>query len=326
MSDEVNNQGTEVSNAGATTPSVEASQGAPQGEKTETAPLGEGASAASAEGAGQAAPPAYSPNYKYKLDGQEKEFDEWLRPVIKDAETEAKIRDLVTSHHGIKSVASHRDKLISKFDTVNKEYEGVRGGLDRLREHVANGDFDAFFDETKIPLEKVWQWFEQKLQYKDLSSEQKQLYDERVRLRRENSGLTKEKSSVESQMSMVMARTANMELDMALRNSEAINAIKDFDARNGEGSFKQEVIDRAAYAEMAHGKTLSVEEAIKAVLRLAGTGNGNSPDPTSNVIVNRQTKPVIPSVSGTGASPVKKRPQNLKELRADIERRLSSRV
>ena len=39
---------------------------------------------------------AYNPNYKFSVMDKEHEIDEWLRPVIKDAEMEKKVKDLYT--------------------------------------------------------------------------------------------------------------------------------------------------------------------------------------------------------------------------------------
>src|SRR5574338_786965 len=55
-------------------------------------------------------PPAFTPNYKYRAALQEKEIEEFWRPLIKDAESEKRVKDALTRLDGFDLVKSSRDK------------------------------------------------------------------------------------------------------------------------------------------------------------------------------------------------------------------------
>src|SRR5688500_3044500 len=45
--------------------------------------------------------PQYTPNYKFKVMDEEKEFDDFLKGAIKTKEDEEKLRDIVTKAYGL---------------------------------------------------------------------------------------------------------------------------------------------------------------------------------------------------------------------------------
>jgi hypothetical protein len=68
------------------------------------------------EGGGDSIPPVYTPNTKFKVMDKEHEFDAWLAPHIKDAETEKKAKELYEKAYGL-------DYVKPKYEASQKELE-----------------------------------------------------------------------------------------------------------------------------------------------------------------------------------------------------------
>lgn len=272
--------------------------------------------------------PAYQPNYKFKAYDKEHEMDEWTRALIKDKETEEKFRSLYAKGHGIEEMKGKLEKYRNDYQKVNEDFTGTQAGLDRLKGHVSNGDFDAFFKETNIPLGKVWEWVEHKIKYNELSQEDKRRYDEAIQVKRQNMDLANKANSTDTKYQEVLSRQKQIEMKYALSEPETKQLQQSFDERIGrDGAFQEFVAEQGYLIEQSTGKDCPVEVAVKRAIAILGNTPGGLSQPTQAVtqVVPPGPKPVIPNIKGGSVAPVKKRPQNLKEMRADIAQRMASR-
>lgn len=268
--------------------------------------------------------PAYTPNFKYKAYDKEGEFDEFLRSVIKDKKTEEKIRDLYTRAEGLSEMKPRHEKTVGELARLRDEYNPIKQGIETLKQHVANKDFDAFFRDVNIPSEWVMQWVAQKLQYENLSPEDKKRYDDAIELRRQNSQLMKEREEFGTQAQNYQSQLKEFELNAILQAPETNQFMQEFDARQGKvGAFRQFVAQHAYATEMATGRDVSAKEAVDAVMALIGRPAA-APAAVQPAAQETQTqpKPVIPNIKSRGGSPVKKHAKTLDELRAYAQERI----
>ncbi len=282
-------------------------------------------SASPAEDGAMAEVPAYTPDFKFKAYGEEGEIEENFRQYIKDKQSEESFKKLYSKAHAFEKTRERFDKVRSEFQNASTEVESYKTGLNELRAHVKNKDFEAFFKKLNVPMSTVWEWVNDRVNYQDLSPEQKMHYDEAMRLRRENFELQNQNRSTGDSHSQTMTRLANMELDLALSRPDVSGAQEAFDAKHGKGAFRDFVIDRGDIIERRTGRDSSPEEAIKDALKWLDFGpNQGTTSPNQPLVAQSSNKPVIPNLKGGGAAPVKKKPQSLKELREQIALRQSA--
>jgi hypothetical protein len=277
---------------------------------------------ASAAANANAAPAPFTPNYKFKSGEVEGEVDEFLRPIIKDADTEAKIKDLYTKAFGLDKVKTRLTGEVEswkgKATEVTEKYGKLSESLSALSHHINRGDFDSFFGALKIPEAKVYQWLQKKLQEQDMTPEQRSdLQRQREEgnklylLERQNQELMQRQEQFQAQQNQVM-------LDQTLSSPEIASIAQDFDARVGvPGTFRQEVIKRGITLYHLHGRdphevVADLMGTIGKVFTPAAGATGLQANTQAAV---PQKPPVIPNVQGKSSSPVKTAPKSIKELR-----------
>lgn len=317
------NQTTATNVPAASTPAT-----APASTTTPPAQTAQALSTTEAQQTTPAAPKVYSPNYKFKVFGEEKEFDEFIRPLVKDEDSEKKIRDLYAKAHGLEPLKSRLNSELettkNSYKEVNEKYTGLSKSLAELSHFVSTDNFDAFFKTLQIPEAKVFAWIQRKIQERELPPEQqaelkrgREYQDHLFRLQRENEELHLQLQGSSVQQNEVF-------LDNTLASQKYSSIAQDFDARVGTpGAFKMEIIKRGALLAQITGKDLPVEDVITDYMNSYGkilSPMNTSAVPQANTPIGTQTPgqrpPVIPHVQGQGSAPVKKAPRNLQELRA----------
>jgi hypothetical protein len=266
----------------------------------------------------QTTPQVYTPNYKYKVHDQEKEFDELLRPIVKDAESEKKIREMHEKLFGFEVIKPKYEARTQELETIKKEYLPLKEGITQLKEYVAADDYDSFFQGVNIPEKKIMEWVAKKLQYQGLPPEEKARYDREVQLTRENAELKKASQGLQSESQQARTAARTVELDTALQSPEVNAVMQAFDSQVGKvGAFRDEVILRAQALYFQTGKDVTAKEAVESLLKLRGAPNQVQTTPANPATPQpQQTKPAaIPNIKSRGGSPVKKNPTSFEELR-----------
>jgi hypothetical protein len=268
------------------------------------------------EGAGMettpdpAALPVYSPNFKFKVMDKEHEFDEFLRPAIKDSETEKKIRELYEKAYGLDVVKPRFNETREKLKSVETTHGQVMSSIAELREHYQRGDFDSFFQALKIPQEKILQWVLDKANYQELPPEQKRIFDDRRSADQRAWEAEKRAQALEQRIQEQTTQAKGYALQVALEKPDVKSFVETFDQRAGRpGAFIEAVVETGDYAWHARNEDLSPEQAIQAVMARYGSfvqaqsqapqaGNPAQPQTTPT-----KAPPVIPNVGGRTASP-----------------------
>lgn len=314
--------------AGATSTQTE-SQG---GEQSQTENAGQ-QQAAGGEGT-QVVPPAYTPNFKFKVLDKELEIDEQFRGLIKDADSEKKVREIFEKAHGLDHVKADRQTIRQELQTVKQEFGNLNESIETLSHFVRTDNLQSFFDALKIPEDKVLRYAYQRLQYREMTPEQRAQIDGQSQAQRDAYFLQKENESLlktSAQTTEAMRRT---ELDTHIAQPQVASVAQAFDARVGKpGAFMEEVINRGKYHWFANQKDISVADAVAEVMNLIGGAPASAPQVPQNGLLNpsgqqagagqtpgqiqqqQQAKPVIPNIRGNGNSPAKKIPRSIADLR-----------
>lgn len=279
-----------------------------------------------------ATPPAYQANYKYKAFGKERELPEQFRSLIKDEATEKQVKEVFTR-------ADAFDDMKSRVENSSKEFQGLlqtHQTLDKDVKRVMNfrnqGDYDNFFAALKISDNDVFNWVQNKLAaMKDPT--QLQQYNQQVQQRADLLQQQESYTNLQQNYNTQAVQARTMQLDMVLSRPDVTSTATAWDSKVGQiGAFRNLVIQEAAnHWYMSGQKTdLSVEQAVDQVLKKFGkfvetqpqaSSNGHSPAATAGAPqaptapVAPQAKPVIPNIQGKGATPVKRVPKSLDELR-----------
>ncbi len=260
----------------------------------------------------------YQPNFKFKVHDKEFEIDEWMRGVITNKEMEQKARELYEKAYGLDVIKPKLQKTREEKEALQSEYGTVQEGLNELRRHVKNRDFDEFFKSVNIPKEWVYEWAVKQAKYQTLPQDEKQRYDQEVELRRRNAELEKGTETYETKYRELAAQQKRMEVDSVLSRPQITEVVREFDSRAGrEGAFREYLAIQAVTLEQVTGRPVSAEEAVNFALMVRSPGGQPAGAPAvGNANPNNVAKPIIPNIKSRGGSPVRKAPTSIDDLRA----------
>lgn len=277
-------------------------------------------------------PPEYQPNYKFKANRKEMEFDETFKGLVKDAETEKKIREWHEKYHGFDNLKQQHEEIYGKYSELNGRHTALDQTLTELSHHVQNNDFDSFFDRLKIPKAQIFAWVKKTLDEAALPPEQQQMLQQQRQVQQQNHQLYSEHQRVMNELQNERTSAKVAQLEMGLQQPRVSQFAQDFDAKFGtEGQFKSKVINAAIVHYQVHKQELTPQQAIDQVMQeyawisqnpaapeANGGASANSMTPASQQNQKQQMakpKTTIPAVNGSGASVVKQKPTSIEDLR-----------
>jgi hypothetical protein len=279
------------------------------------------------------APNPFTPNYKFKVLDKEHEIDPLFQTLIKDPDTEKKIKELHEKAFGLDSVKVDRQLLKEKIEKhyapLEQQLTGMTKQIAQIDHMIENNDFDNFFKSLQIPEQTILEWAVKKAQLMDLTPQEQAAYNQQVQERNQLYNLQQQNADFQEQIftQQVQARTA--QLSQELSKPEVLNVVSAYDSRAGmPGAFKAEVIKRGQF--YAHqGVDAPVDQVVKELLMLVGPqapqANGIQQTVDNNAGIGGQAsqqqnpiqKPhVIPNVGAQGTSPAKRVVRSLDEIRA----------
>jgi hypothetical protein len=270
---------------------------------------------------------AYVPNYKYKVAGQEKELDEFWRPLLKDADSEARVKKTMSQVEAFDFMRERKEHFEKNFSNLTGDYDNLAGAVDRFDKSVAADDLSSAFRIAGIKKEAVYKWVAQQLQYDELPPEQRQQIEAAEASRMQKFDYEDKITRMEKQYQTQAVQTRTMQLDMALLKPEVANFAQSWDQSAEPGfTFRDTVAAEARRVYFETGQDLSPEQAVTMVMnrfgRFVSAGNAASPASQTPAVAAPRVAtppPVIPNVGGKAASPIKKVPKSIEDLKA-IER------
>lgn len=277
----------------------------------------------SAAAPGRAQASTYSPNFKFKVLDQEREFDEWIRPVVKDAESEKRVRDILERAYGIDAVKADRAKIRESFQTLQQEKAQVESSLTMLSQMVRAKD-PRFFKAAQIPDEFVLEAAHRILKEREMPPEQRMELQRQREIEERYQAAVSENQHLMHQFQQNAAQTRTLELQTTLQSPEVSTIVSTFDAKVGAGAFRAEVIRRGQWYWATQQVDKPVQELVQEVGQLAKAFIGENqgvtaaPEASANVVMPQTTptQKVIPNIEGKGVSPAKKAIKDISDLKA----------
>lgn len=276
------------------------------------------------------APPAYTPNLKFKVVDKEHEIDPLFAQVIKDADTEKKVRELHEKAYGIEWVKQDRERAKEERNQYKQAYEEHEKNIGYLSGLLTKKDFDTFAEQVKIS-EDDWLRHALKIVERRQNPQLQQQYQQQRQYEAQLQQQQAQAQHWEQNYSQVAVQAKEFELTNVLSRPEVTSAAQAFDQRFGEGAFKAEVVKRGQYHWYTSKRDVPAEQAVNEVLALIGAAQpqqqqqavapvqGQTQQPqvmSPQAVAQAQAqKPVIPNIQGRGTSPAKKVPQSLDDLR-----------
>jgi hypothetical protein len=270
----------------------------------------------------EAAP--YTPNFKVKAYDKEFEIPEEFRSLIKDADSEKKVRDIFEKAYGLDGMKERYTRTKEDFGKAQEvlgKYAEQDRTIDFLGKCVEKKDFGTYFDTLGIDRKDLQKWMLQELQTAELPPEQQAIYNRERELQKRAYALEAEnqkyKTQVESSQEEGLRKEGERrvtELTTVITSQPEISAVaKAFDARKGNGAFFELVRKTGLTAYQTEGKDLTVQEAVAQVMDLLGPGQAQAAKVAS--VAEAKAKPVLPIVEGRSLSPTAKKPNSVEDLR-----------
>jgi hypothetical protein len=279
----------------------------------------------STEPAAQVAP-EYKPDYKLKVYDEEKELDDpFLKNLIKDADSEKKVKEIAQKYLGFDTVKQRHDKTKNDFGQYYQTTQPKAEVYDQYSKLQQKGDLEGIFEFLKIPDEAIFRYAVQKAEQANLSPEQRQAIQYQRQISNQKNYLEEQNQQLQQTQSQQLSQFRAQELNWVMARPEVSSVAQAFDTRNGKGSFQNLVRDKglAHYAATNGREDLTAEQAVTEVIKLIGgfvtpTSQG-APTPGAPagqaLIQQNGAPPIIPNVTGRGTSPVKKQVRSIADLK-----------
>lgn len=273
----------------------------------------------------EAVPPQYTPNFKYKAALQEKEVDEFWRPLIKDQDSEKKVIDALQKLDGFDFVKESREKIQKQFESLQNDYIAQSEVVSRVESALERKDLTSVFRQLGVTDQDIFQWTHQKLQMLELPPEQRKAFEDAENVRQQNFEMEEKMSQFQKMYEQQAVQARTMQLDMILSRPEVSQASAGWDNLMGQvGAFRDLVIQEAQTAYYQTGEDLSAEQAVQRVMQKFGKAMQSQAlsqaapqvqSATTPQIQAPQAKPIIPNVTGKGTAPIKKVPKSIEDLK-----------
>lgn len=269
--------------------------------------------------------PEWSPNFKYKVYDEEKEIDEWLRPVVTSPEQEAALRELYEKAGGLPKI---KEKYEGLKEQVNNHYKKVEADfntqtqtVNELLGFVDKKDFGTAFKQLGIANEDVLKYALDIVKYQEMSPEQRQAYDQQQLIQQQNYELEKQNQLYQQQVQEQAVQARQVQLDAELAKPEVSSFLGEYGLQGQ--AFREEVIRQGQLAWHNEKVDLPVEQAVeRARNAVLGLGLKAMPAAPAQQQVQQvrpqavqQQKPVLPNVQSSGSSPARKQFTSLAELK-----------
>lgn len=270
----------------------------------------------------------YQANFKYKYTGKngdkwgdaEGEFDEPIKALIKSKEDEEKWKKFYSKAHGFDFVNDGREKARNELKQYQEQSSPILNYAQQATKAYKANDLDTFFEVLGVPYEKIQAHVYAKLQQQELPAEQRTLMEQNKAYQKQLTQYQEQMQSLEQNTVQAQREALYNDLQSELSKPEVSQVQQAFDARNGAGSFEEEIRQRghSIYVQQ-NGRVAKPSELVQDILTRFGLTPAQQ-QAQPNQVSGQRTLPTIPVVSGGGSSPVKKRIGTI----ADIEKEYNS--
>lgn len=272
--------------------------------------------------------PAYQPNFKFSVLKKEHEIPELYRSVVKDADSEKQVKELFEKAYGLDHVKSERAKLQDEYKTYKTQTEPILKIASQLEYHRKQGDLGGYFKTLGLSREQIFQWAVQQAEIEQLPEHQRRVYDQQQEAQLRAYQLEQQLQERDQQFQAYQVQQRQAELDFTLSKPDVSSFAQAFDQRNGEGSFRDELIQRGRMYYFSQGIDVPPEKLAQEIMtrfHLQTTSPNQTTQPVQTQPVpaqpqrTTQSVPVIPNTGASASAPVKKKVTSLEDIEREYQ-------
>lgn len=267
------------------------------------------------------ATPAYQPNFKFVAGKKEYEVPEMYRGLIKDPETEKMVKETLEKAHGIDFVKTERAKVQEEYKTYKSQTEPILQIATQLEYHRKKGDLTSYFQTLGLNKQDVWKWALQQAEIEGLPQDQKQVYDQHREAELRAYQLEQQLQQEREMRTHQALQQRHAEVESVLSAPDVASFVQSFDQRNGEGSFKEELIARGQMYWHTRQVDVAPGQLVKEIMTKYGVGQSVQAQPQVQPQVQAQQPsapkqvPVIPNTGSGHVSPAARKPQTVEDFK-----------
>ena len=278
---------------------------------------------------------AYTPNFNYKVYGEEREFPEFLQQMVKDQETEEKLRGYLSKADGFEPLKEKYDTTRTERDDFKNKYESMTGDIGKLSHFVKNDRLSAY-DMLGISQDQLLEDASKLIELREMDPQQRQEFEAQRHAQQANYDLENKMGVLEQQNQELLRQQHEFKLDQELAKPDVTAVSSHYDAKFGPGSFKNKVIHNAYIVQSQTGRDMSVEEAVQEIVgeyTQLGLNFNQAPRPSGasshgqsvEQPVAREVPKSLPNLgSGRGVSPTAPTLKSIDDLRRLRQERYGS--
>jgi hypothetical protein len=272
--------------------------------------------------------PAYTPSFKYKVYGEEKELDPRLKSLVKTKEDEEWITKIMSKADGIEGVTTQRDLYRNSYQQIKNQGDQILSMVDKgdyagvLSSLGAKPSLEQLVDGLKISDDELIRFAYQRA---TLTPEQKQYYTQAKSLEAQNRDLALQNQQHQELVQNIQIQQREGELSQALSTPDIAPIAQAFDREHGQGAFWEEVRQRGIAHFALHKVDAPVAQMVQQVAsRLKVYAQNAAPLAQAQATPAMQSAPtptkspaelpVIPVVPTGGTSPARRKFKTFDEM------------
>jgi hypothetical protein len=247
----------------------------------------------------------YVPNLKFKVHDQEYEFDPLLKDVIKDKNSEEKIRDIYTKAYGLDAAQKSRDSWKQKHEEVEGKVKAYSEIFDLPIKLYKDGKVIEAVRAT-FKDEDILEAAKHLIRLNQATPEERQKMEHEFTQSKTNYQKEDEYNEIITKAQRAEYEAVQARIDLELSKGEINEIAKFVDTKFGPNAFRSEV-NLYGDAQYRAGRKIQPDEAVKAVYekyKVFYTPNSVSA-PTNNT-VNKVVEPSkstsIPNIKSSGSA------------------------
>lgn len=277
------------------TPAPETTQGEPPAEAGET-PL-----------AAAPIPSSFQPNFKYRHNDGEQEIEEFWRPLIKDKESEAKIREACQKLSAFEEYKGYKQQAQQAG-----EWKDTVSEVTQLQELYQAKKHEELLERIGYDDEALFNIVREKIARRNMPPEQKAAYEEKKQREIAFRQLSSQNEEYKNRLVQETASRINYQIDTELEKPQYQTLAEKFEVTNGKGSFRDYVISRGEILSNRAGVTVLPSDVLSGIMK---EYSAFMPSSAESQVAHKNKLNVVPNVRSAGSSPEKTQVKGLDDIR-----------
>lgn len=263
--------------------------------------------------------PTYTPNFKFNVKGKEHEIDEMFRGLIKDAESEKKVKEVFEKSMGLDVVKQDRQAIKTEYEGFKTQIMPHLQTLHKFTSLRDGGNLGAAFQVAGITDDQIFEYALSRLEM-EKNPHQAALFKQNNEAALKAIDHEAELNRLRAQTQSHELMTFNQQLDHSLASVKDLASMVD-QRLSQDGAFREEVINLGVN-QFNKGINLSVEDAVSMVANkykslINQSTNQQAPAaPAAPAAPQAHQRPhTIPNTGTSNVSPISKKVRSISDLK-----------